>query len=96
MAKQKKTYFCPDCDLEICDCVIDRIRKQENAIIQAGDALKSLEALNNKLTKEKNITLEELAKWKEKAQRREQSELDKKMKDIDERFGKIHNRDKLI
>jgi len=91
----EEAFFCPDCDDQICSCTIERIRLQERAMIGAKQALQSLDALNNKLTKEKNMALEELGKWKEKAERKEQADLNKKMDAIDRQFYKLTNRSKL-
>jgi len=94
--KEIAVFFCPDCDTEICCCVIERIRKQENAMIAAKQAIESMDTLNKKLTKEKDLLVAELKKWKEKARKELKKDIDDKRSFIDQRFEKLMNRGKLI
>ena len=94
--KEIAVFFCPDCDTEICPCVIERVRKQENAMVVAKQANETLEALNNQLPKQLHMTEDELKKWKEKAQETLKADIAKKRAFLDAKHNKFLNRQKLV
>ena len=99
MGEAKKVievFSCPDCELDICECVIERIRQQENAMVVAQQAIETITLLNKKLTAENVLAVAKVKEWKEKAEKTFQKDIDGKRKDLDLRFEKMKNRDKII
>lgn len=94
--KMPEVWLCPDCDAEICPCVLERIRGQEDAMIVARDTIKSLDLLNNKLTKEKELLAKRNKELESKARQTENLKLKTKMDAIDHQAEKMANRGKLI
>lgn len=94
--KEVKEWSCGDCGAQICECVIGRIRQQEDAMVVAKQAIESLDLLNKKLTKEKDLAVAKVKEYKEKAENTLRKDIKDKREAIDQRFNKMVNRDKLI
>ena len=75
-------WFCPDCDAKICDCVLKRIRLQENAMVVAKQALESLDHLNTRLTMQLDAARKERDEWKEKSEKTFHKDIKGKMNKI--------------
>ena len=89
-------YKCDICDNPICECIIERIRKQEDALVVAKQALESVETLNTKLTMDIEDLRKENAELKEKAQNTFWNKVSSAKGSIDKQYQRFANRSKLI
>ena len=94
--KEIAVFFCPDCDTEICACVIERIRKQEDAMIAARQALESLDTVNKKLTKEKDGLVVKIRVMEEKLRDKLKQDIKQKRAAIDAKYNRYLNKQKLV
>ena len=79
--------FCPECEEKVLK-LVDYVRNLENAQTVAKQALETLLAAQQKLTKENEMLMQEAAKQKDRAEKTSQRDLKEKMALID----KQHNR----
>lgn len=73
--------FCEECEPKVLQ-LIEYVRALENGQIAAKDALETMEWANQKLTKEQHLLAEERDKWKEKAEKVQQADLDRTLLDL--------------
>lgn len=89
-------FACPDCNIQLCNCIIERIRQMENAMIQSKDALELMERANTKLTADLNMLREKNEKITHEAERRFFKRINDAKAKIDAQAQRVANRGKLI
>jgi hypothetical protein len=103
MPARYSDYMCPDCDTEICVCVISRIRKQEEAMKAAKGAIETLEAASIEREGIIQALQESIARYKERYGELEEKnriitgdKINDAMKKIDRAEQRSINRSRLI
>ena len=97
-AKEKRKAevgYCDKCHAQVCSCVIERIRQQENAMIVAKQAVESLDAMLQKATRERDDFMKKTEELKMRLKGKRQSEINQKMKEIDAQVARFELRNKV-
>ena len=89
-------FKCDQCKNPICECVIDHIRGQENALVVAKQALESLESLNTKLSMEADDYRKEISELKDKVQNTFWNKVNAQKDTIKAQVERFRARDTLI
>ena len=87
--------FCGECEPKV-HMLIEYIRNLENAQVVAKEALEGMEMANRKLTVEQHRLADERDKWKDRAEKVSQMDLEKKMKELRDAEQRLVNRSKLV
>ena len=89
-------FKCDHCNNPLCNCVIDHVRQQENALVVAKQALESLEALNIKLSMELDDERKEVAKLKDKVSNKFWNDVNAKKNSIQNQVDRFAARDTMV
>ena len=89
-------FKCDHCKNPLCNCVIDHVRQQENALVVAKQALESLEALNTKLSMEADDYRKKISELKEKVQNTFWNKVNTSKKNIQAQVDRFRARDTMV
>ena len=89
-------FKCDHCKNPLCNCVIDHVRSQENALIVAKQALESLESLNTKLSMELDDERKKVIELKDKVTNKFWNEVNSKKEWIKNQVDRFAARDTMV
>jgi len=87
--------WCEECHADVCPCVIEHIRLQENAMVVAKQAITSLDAMLHKKILEYEKAGKDRDEFKMRLKGKQQGEIEDKMKAIDASVSRFSLRNKI-
>ena len=93
--RKKESGWCEKCYFQICPCVIEQIRKMEDAMFAAKQSIESLDAMLHKKTLEKDNLMKVNKELKAKLEGKRQADISNKMKEIDRQVSRFQLRNKI-
>lgn len=91
----EESRFCEVCEPEVMS-LVGYVRDLENTHIVAKQALETMEALNNKLTKRNEVLTDTNQKLKVRLEGKEAMDLKQKMDKIDNAHLRIVNKERIL
>lgn len=93
--RKKEPGWCGKCHAQICSCVIEQIRAQENALFASKQAIQSLDAMLKKTIIERDDFMKRNEELTDKVKGKTRGIIDHRMKEIDNQVSRFALRNKI-